>query len=185
MSIQACEQYSRPAGVMGGPCLNCGLSQPEHANWKPVPREKPKRILTTGQPVPKDSSHTHLRPDGQQIDYVVLSPEERAKGFVKPVRRSYVHATCGCKTDMGNALAETYARDPHFYSGTFCVGCGAHFPLSQFNWVPDGEPMDPCLQEAWAIEDATRRKREGEEWRDRRIADLRRELTELEREGGA
>jgi hypothetical protein len=23
-------QYSRPKGVMGGPCLHCGLSQPEH-----------------------------------------------------------------------------------------------------------------------------------------------------------
>lgn len=27
---KACEDYSRPEGVMGGPCLNCGRSQPEH-----------------------------------------------------------------------------------------------------------------------------------------------------------
>ena len=25
-----CSGYKRPKGVMGGPCLNCGRSQPEH-----------------------------------------------------------------------------------------------------------------------------------------------------------
>lgn len=45
---------------------------------------------------------------------------------------------------MGNALAETYARQPNFYSGTFCVGCKAHFPLKNpdgsaaFVWDKDG-----------------------------------------------
>lgn len=34
---------------------------------------------------------TTIREDGQQAGYVVLSAEERAKGFVRPVRRSYVH----------------------------------------------------------------------------------------------
>jgi hypothetical protein len=28
----ACAHYARPKGVMGGPCLNCGRSQPEHVN---------------------------------------------------------------------------------------------------------------------------------------------------------
>jgi len=27
---KACDDYSRPKGVMGGPCLHCGRSQPEH-----------------------------------------------------------------------------------------------------------------------------------------------------------
>jgi len=31
------------------------------------------------------------RPDGQFADHYVLSPEERAKGFVEPVRDSYIH----------------------------------------------------------------------------------------------
>ena len=26
----ACADYKRPEGVLGGPCLNCGKSQPEH-----------------------------------------------------------------------------------------------------------------------------------------------------------
>lgn len=66
--------------------------------------------------------------------YLVLSEEERAKGFVRPVRLSYVHTTCGALTSMGAALAETYARDPKFYSGTYCVACQMHRPVREFKW---------------------------------------------------
>lgn len=107
--------------------------------------------LTDGSPVPTDHSHTELKENGQQKGYVVLSPEERAKGFKKPLRHSYVHNTCGSVTSMGRALSETYARDPRFYSGTFCCACSRHFNLSEFKWL-DGEPMDPTLQDAWHIE---------------------------------
>lgn len=31
-----CDNYRRPKGVMGGPCLNCGASQPEHVNREPI-----------------------------------------------------------------------------------------------------------------------------------------------------
>ncbi|MDA8260243.1 MAG: hypothetical protein M0Z99_32195 [Betaproteobacteria bacterium] len=115
--------------------------------------------------------------------YLVLSPEERAKGFVRPVRRSYKHVGspgpeyplrdltdeekdrhnggtgdegyikyekypdsmsprvgrfwtraqlegagkgCGTVTTMGQALAETYAREPGFYGSTYCCGCMMH-----------------------------------------------------------
>lgn len=94
-----------------------------------------KTTLTDGSPVTPD--HRELRPDGQQKGYVVLSAEERAKGFVRPMRRSYVHDKCGGVTTMGLALAETYARDPGFYSGTFCAVCGTHFPVGaagEFTW---------------------------------------------------
>jgi hypothetical protein len=91
----------------------------------------PEKTLTDGSPVTDD--HRDIIKDGpragQQKAYVVLSEEERAKDFVRPVRRSYVHEKCGVVTTMGQALAETYARDPFFYSGTFCCGCGAHFPV--------------------------------------------------------
>lgn len=93
-----------------------------------------KTQLTSGDPVPEDHSHVELKENGQQKDYVVLTPEERAKGFVRPVRSSYVHKPCNTSTRMGRAIAETYARDPYFYSGTFCVNCGRHFPLDQFVW---------------------------------------------------
>lgn len=148
--------------------------------------------LTDGSPVtPK---HREIDPaTGQQRGYVVLNPEERAKGFVRPVRRSYVHvgapppehdlrelteeeaeryagkygyakfepypesespvigkfwtqenldrvgAGCGTVTTMGEALAETYARDPKFYGGTFCCACREHFPVNEFVWTGTNE----------------------------------------------
>lgn len=98
------------------------------------PVDRSKRVLTDGNPVPEDHSHTQDRGDGQQRGYVVLTPEERARGFVRPVRQKYVHEKCGAVTHMGLALAETYARDPYFYSGTYCVACGSHFPVG-----PNGE----------------------------------------------
>lgn len=98
--------------------------------------EAPRTTLTDGRQVyPEHRNRIAEGPrKGQQQDYVVLAEEERAKGFVRPVRRSYKHLKCGVVTTMGQTLAETYARDPSFYSGTFCVGCSAHFPVGE-----DGE----------------------------------------------
>lgn len=81
--------------------------------------------------------HLELKDNGQQQDYVVLTAEERAKGFVEPLRRSYRHLKCGVVTTMGQSLAETYARDPAFYSGAFCCGCRTHFAVGadgEFVW---------------------------------------------------
>lgn len=97
--------------------------------------EEPRRTLTDGRQIYPE--HRNLKQNGQQQDYVVLADEERAKGFVRPVRRTYVHEKCGGATTMGQTLAETYARQPDFYSGTFCVGCGKHFPVGadgEFVW---------------------------------------------------
>ena len=77
--------------------------------------------------------------------YLVLSDEERAKGFVRPVRRSYRHQDpeCGAVTRMGAALAETYSANPAFYGATYCVGCNMHRPVGpegEFTWMtPDGK----------------------------------------------
>ncbi len=38
---------------------------------------------------------------------------------------------CGTVTTMGRALAETYARAPHFYGGTFCCSCATHLPVGE------------------------------------------------------
>lgn len=132
---------------------------------------------------------------GQHQVYLVLSDEERAQGFVRPVRRSYRHVGipgpsnplreltedehtrydqyhyvrfeaypeaespvvgrywtqeqldavgkgCGVVTTMGQAIAETYARDPRFYGATFCVGCGKHLPVGaqgEFVWDDSDE----------------------------------------------
>ncbi len=148
--------------------------------------------LTDGSPVPEDRSHTELKENGQQKDYIVLSPEERAKGFIRPLRKSYTHIGkpgpefplidltekqksifvrkgdderfvkfepypeghkgastgrfwtqkdidkigkgCGTDTTMSLEIAETYARNPHFYGGTFCCSCRKHLPLEEFVW---------------------------------------------------
>lgn len=103
------------------------------------PVDRTARVLTDGSPVTDD--HRELLPSGMQKGYVVLSAEERSKGFVRPVRRTYRHKTCNSTTTMGLALAETYARDPTFYGGTFCCNCAAHFPLDQFVWEGTEEPL--------------------------------------------
>lgn len=46
---------------------------------------------TVGGMDPNDPAHRELKPSGQQRDYVILCDEEREKGFVRPVRRSYRH----------------------------------------------------------------------------------------------
>lgn len=81
----------------------------------------------------------------QAAAYLVLSDEDRAKGFVRPVRRSYQHLTCGSVTTMGQAIAETYAADPGFYGATYCVACSKHLPVGlhgEFVWVENGDPTD-------------------------------------------
>lgn len=159
-------------------------------------------ILTSGQPVPADNSYTELKPNGQQQAYVVLTPEERGKGFVRPYRDSYIHVGaklrgelemldgpqvspkdgktyvaidrfmlevpgrepfrtgrfltqaevdqvkrtgriggCGTRTQMARSIAETYARDPKFYGGTFCCHCKKHLPLHEFVWEGTDETV--------------------------------------------
>lgn len=120
-----------PVGTVWMECPACSIERGRYNG-----AVMSKTTLTDGSPVTPD--HREIDPaTGQQKGYVVLSAEERAKGFVRPVRQSYVHDKCGGVTTMGLALAETYARDPSFYSGTFCAICRAHFPVGadgEFTW---------------------------------------------------
>ena len=142
--------------------------------------------LTTDPNDPRLGHGGDDKPVPQNATYLVLSEEERAKGFVRPVRSSYRHVGiagpryplrdltaeeaarhgagytkyeqypesesplvgrawkqadldrvgkgCGTVTTMGRALAETYARQPHFYGATYCCGCSMHRPVGR-----DGE----------------------------------------------
>ena len=104
------------------------------------PVDRANKTLVDGSPVTED--HREINPKtGMQKDYVVLSEEERAKGFVRPVRTTYIHISCGKETKMALPLAETYARDPKFYSGTFCVHCGVHRPVIEFRWAGTTETV--------------------------------------------
>lgn len=90
---------------------------------------------------PSDPRLTHGPDDGpaaQAPVYLVLSEEERAQGFIRPVRRTYVHTVCGAVTTMAPAIAETYARKPGFYGATYCTGCSQHLPVGEFTWDGDG-----------------------------------------------
>lgn len=100
--------------------------------------DRTKKATTSGQPVEEVLAAQRADPSsGMHEAYVVLSDEERAKGFVRPVRRTYRHLHCQTITTMGISIAETYARDPSFYGSTFCVQCNGHFPVGssgQFVW---------------------------------------------------
>lgn len=90
--------------------------------------------LTTDRNDPDLGHGSDETPRPQNKKYIVLSDEEIAKGFVRPVRNAYKHLTCGTVTTMGQKIAETYARDPGFYGATYCCGCGMHRPVGE-----DGE----------------------------------------------
>lgn len=87
-----------------------------------------------------DPNHPDLKrgidadPVPQNKAYLVLSEEERSKGFIRKVRDSYVHKACGVLTKMNITIAETYARDPKFYGATYCIGCKKHLPVDEFVW---------------------------------------------------
>lgn len=101
---------------------------------------------------PDDPELTH-GPDTEQVPqapvYLVLPEQDRAKGFVRPLRHSYIHVGvggselalvapgCGVQTTMSREISETYARDPNFYGSTYCCGCGMHLPIEQFIWDGD------------------------------------------------
>lgn len=98
--------------------------------------------LTTDPTDPRLTHGTDSQPVAQAAAYLVLSEEERAKGFVRPYRDTYRHVpTCDGVTTMGVALSETYARNPNFYGATYCVRCQRHRPVYEFVWTADGQAV--------------------------------------------
>lgn len=72
---------------------------------------------------------------GMQKGHLILSSEETSKGFVRPFRMTYFHAEdCQEPTTMGRLIADTFARDPSFYTRTFCAHCRGYFPVAEFVW---------------------------------------------------
>ena len=106
--------------------------------------------LTEDPSDPRLTHGTDSEPIEQAETYLVLSKEEREKGFIRPVRTSYVHIGptqlsgdlgigCNATTTMGRELAETYARDPKFYGSTYCIYCRMHRPVEEFVWYGTNE----------------------------------------------
>jgi hypothetical protein len=123
--------------------------------------DEQKMCTTSGEPVEKVRAE-QTESTGQHKAYIVLCPDERAKGFVRPYRDAYKHVGraepvtddvgipphairrsggCGTVTTMGRSLSETYARDPSFYGATFCCGCNRHLPVAEFVWTADGQQV--------------------------------------------
>jgi len=110
-----------------------------------IPVDRTARQLSGGGTITED--HREIKPEsGQQKGYIVLTEAERAKGFVRPVRDAYRHLKCGAITTISRDIAATYARDPYFYSGTFCTTCRAHFPVGEdgeFTWYENDGSEGP------------------------------------------
>ena len=93
---------------------------------------------------PTDSRLGHgidTKPLEQQKTYLILSKEEIAKGFTRPLRDKYIHSKCGIETVMSLTISETYARNPKFYGATYCVGCRMHKPVGEFKWSEDNKTV--------------------------------------------
>ncbi len=105
-------------------------------------KTRAKRCTVKGQTINPAKAPAHAPTDekladGQNADHYVLCREDRAQGYVEPVRVKYIHETCGVVTSMPLACAETYAAQPEYYGSTFCCGCGGYFPVGetgQFIW---------------------------------------------------
>ena len=135
------DELSGPGVANTGAQLLEAKSREKGGQPFPIPPVDRSARCTVGEAIAPGVANTEDRGDGQQKGYVILCDEERRKGFVRPVRRSYTHAKCGTSTRMGLELSETYARDPAFYSGTYCATCHTHFPVGadgEFTWDEDG-----------------------------------------------
>lgn len=97
--------------------------------------------MVTDRNDPRLGYGVDTEPVPQHEVYLVLSEEERKKGFTRPYRYKYIHKTCGTETTMGMALSETYARDPKFYGATYCVKCAMHKFVDEFYWSADGQTV--------------------------------------------
>lgn len=100
-------------------------------------------MITPDRNDPRLTHGVDAGPAPQAEVYLVLSDEERARGFVRPVRDAYRHVTCGAVTSMNRAIAETYASDPGFYGATYCTACRQHLPVGEdgeFEWL-DGSKV--------------------------------------------
>lgn len=95
--------------------------------------------ITTDPRDPRLTRGIDKEPTDQADAYLVLPKTSDPEKYLRPLRDSYVHNTCGVTTKMNRAIAETYAINPKFYGATYCVHCRMHLPVGEFKWLQDGE----------------------------------------------
>lgn len=136
----------------------------DHRELKPNGQQKDYVVLSASERAkgfvrPVRTSYQHVGIPGPEFPLQDLTPEQQAavdgRGYVKfepyPPERlpqlgrywtqeqiDKIGKGCRTVTTMALPLAETYARDPFFYGGTFCCGCGVHLPVGpkgEFVWT--------------------------------------------------
>lgn len=109
-------------------------SQKETLGQNLLSTENQNSGITENKNDPRLGKSEDLEPRDQHEVYLVLSKEERESGFLRPVYNNYVHKTCGHETGIAREIAETFARDPKFYTHTYCTHCRKHLPVAEFTW---------------------------------------------------
>jgi hypothetical protein len=85
----------------------------DEAPEPPAPISKLSGGLTTDPTDPRLGHGVDEKPVPQNEVYMVLSPEERAKGFVRPLRRSYRHVGKKPKYPLLDLTPEQHAQYDH------------------------------------------------------------------------
>lgn len=84
---------------------------------------------------PEDFDYGEQREDGQFENYPTIDEGD----VQQDPRDTYVHVEgCGQTTTMTGDLPVSVARDPTYYTKTYCSGCQDHVPVSEVEWE-DGE----------------------------------------------
>lgn len=93
-----------------------------------------------GDGPPGDFDYGEQREDGQYENYPTIEDGD----FEQEPRETYIHQECGTRTTMTGDLPESVARDPTYYTKTYCAGCQTHVPVEEVKWA-DGED--------WVVDD--------------------------------
>jgi len=138
-------------------CINSGAPQkidPEtgmHKDyWVLSEEERAKGFV---RPYRDTYTHTGIRPiyelriltDEEQKEHLTYGyiafekyPESESPRVGRYWTKEELESGCNKTTTMGNAIAETYARNPKFYGATFCSYCKKHFLVGEngeFVWL--------------------------------------------------
>ena len=72
-------EYTRPKGIMGGPCSHCGISQPEHVGLT-CKQAKEKRIQAFRQAAERSSHSATINTVKDHLQTMIASAEVYTDG---------------------------------------------------------------------------------------------------------
>jgi hypothetical protein len=76
--------------------------------------------------------------------FFTVTDEEATNGFSRPILKHYIHTDCPsgreiALTELGDDVAEMFARSPRARNQTYCGHCRSNQPVKEFVWVIDGQ----------------------------------------------